>query len=95
VLLPLAPAELAPLPYSTQIDLPPIVMLSGALLPVGAVAKMCWPSTTGVLPIRVLPVSATVLMSASQSHFCHLKLRRMLWRSAQKRRSYLLDAFVT
>jgi hypothetical protein len=30
VLLPLAPAELAPLPYSTQIDLPPIVMLSGA-----------------------------------------------------------------
>jgi hypothetical protein len=34
VLLPLAPVESAPLPYSTQIDPPPMVMLSGALLPV-------------------------------------------------------------
>ena len=61
VLLPLMPAELAPLPYSTQIDPPPIVMLSGALLPVGAVAKMSWSSTTGVLP-----KTATVLMTAFQ-----------------------------
>jgi hypothetical protein len=45
--------ELAPLPYSTQIDPPPIVMLSGALLPMGAVAKVCSPSTIGVLPISV------------------------------------------
>jgi hypothetical protein len=60
VVLPLAPVESEPLPYSTQIDPPPTVMLSGALLPVGAVAKMCWPSTTGVLPITF-----TVLMSIS------------------------------
>src|SRR5208282_1839616 len=45
VLLPLAPVLSAPLPYSTQIEPPPIVMLSGALLPVGACARMCWPMT--------------------------------------------------
>jgi hypothetical protein len=33
----------APLPYSTHIEPPPVVMLSGALLPVGATARMCWP----------------------------------------------------
>src|ERR1700730_5599022 len=60
VLLPLPPAELAPLPYSTQIDPPPIVMLSGAVLPAGAVAKTFSPSTTGQLPISVL-MSATYI----------------------------------
>jgi len=43
------PVEEEPLPYSTQIDPPPIVMLSGAELPVGAVAK-----TIGVLVSMVI-----------------------------------------
>jgi hypothetical protein len=49
VLLPAAPVESAPLPYSTQSDPPPIVTLSGAVLPAGAVAKMSWLFTIGVL----------------------------------------------